>query len=49
MRYNWYFGEDNNSASCFMVGLLYNEHPTMVGGSICKSYFSDYEPYIRAP
>ena len=35
-----YFCEDNNRASGFMVDLAmgyHNEHPTMVGGSICKS------------
>ena len=34
------FCEDNNHASIFMVDLAmgcYNEHSTMVGGSICKS------------
>ena len=34
------FCEDNNHASSFIVDLAmgyYNEHPTMVGGSICKS------------
>jgi len=35
-----YFCEDNNRASGFMVDLAigyYNEHPTIVEESICKS------------
>jgi len=37
-----YFCEDSNRASGFMVDLAigyYNEHPTMVEESICKSWF----------